>query len=99
MAMDYSEVKRIAKDVLINKWGHAFRVYLGNTQTLKFLQSIKDHKTAILNKPPIAENLALTTFNMLDRAYIDNYENNLRLERVRLYETPNCWADAIQEKN
>jgi 6-pyruvoyltetrahydropterin/6-carboxytetrahydropterin synthase len=51
MAMDYSEVKRIAKDVLINKWGHAFRVYLGNTQTLKFLQSIKDHKTAILNKP------------------------------------------------
>jgi 6-pyruvoyltetrahydropterin/6-carboxytetrahydropterin synthase len=51
MAMDYSEVKRIAKDVLINKWGHAFRVYLGNAQTLKFLQSIKDHKTAILNKP------------------------------------------------
>jgi len=36
---------------------------------------------------------------MLDRAYIDNYENNLRLERVRLHETLNCWADAIQEKN
>ena len=36
---------------------------------------------------------------MLDRAYIDNYENNLRLERVRLHETPNCWADEIQKKN
>ena len=51
MVMDYSEVKHIAKDVLINKWGHAFLVYLGNIQTLQFLQSIKDHKTAILNKP------------------------------------------------
>ena len=53
----------------------------------------------ILDMPPTAENLALTAFDILDRAYIDNYENNLRLERVRLNETPNCWADAIREKN
>jgi len=99
MAIDYSEVKRIAKDILINKWDHAFLVYSGDTQVLQFLQSIKDHKTVILDKPPTAENLALTAFNILDRAYIDNYENNLRLERVRLYETPNCWADAIREKD
>ncbi len=99
MVMDYSEVKRIAKDVLVNKWDHAFLVYSGDIQVLQFLQSIKDHKTVILDKPPTAENLALTAFNILDRAYIDNYENNLRLERVRLYETPNCWADAIREKD
>jgi 6-pyruvoyltetrahydropterin/6-carboxytetrahydropterin synthase len=99
MVMDYSEVKRIAKDVLVNKWDHAFLVYSGDIQVLQFLQSIRDHKTVILDKPPTAENLALTAFNILDRAYIDNYENNLRLERVRLYETPNCWADAIREKD
>ena len=98
MVMDYSEVKRIAKDVLINKWDHAFLVYSGDTQVLQFLQSIKDHKTVILDMPPTAENLALTAFDILDRAYTDNYENNLRLERVRLYETPNCWADAIRKK-
>ncbi len=27
MVMDYSEVKRIAKDVLVDKWDHAFLVY------------------------------------------------------------------------
>ena len=99
MVMDYSEVKRIAKDVLVNKWDHAFLVYSGDIQVLQFLQSIKDHKTVILDKPPTAENLALTAFNILDSAYIDNYENNLILERVRLYETPTCWADAIREKD
>jgi 6-pyruvoyltetrahydropterin/6-carboxytetrahydropterin synthase len=98
MVMDYSEVKRIAKDALINKWDHAFLVYSGDTQVLQFLQSIKDHKTVILDMPPTAENLALTAFDILDRAYKDNYENNLRLEQVRLYETPNCWADAIRKK-
>ena len=51
MAIDYSEVKRITKDVLINKSGHAFLAYLGNIQILQFLQSVKNHKTAILNKP------------------------------------------------
>ena len=99
MIMDYSEVKRIAKDVLIDKWDHAFLVYSGDIQVLKFLQSIKDHKTVVLDKPPTAENLALIAFDILDHAYIDNYENNLRLEQVRLYETPNCWADAIRKKN
>ncbi len=97
--MDYSEVKRIAKDTLINKWDHAFLVYSGDIQVLKFLQSIKDHKTVILDKPPTAENLALIAFDILDHAYIDNYENNLRLEKIRLYETPNCWADAIRKEN
>ncbi len=99
MIMDYSEVKRIAKDTLINKWDHAFLVYSGDIQVLKFLQSIKDHKTVILDKPPTAENLALIAFDILDHAYIDNYENNLRLEKIRLYETPNCWADAIRKEN
>jgi 6-pyruvoyltetrahydropterin/6-carboxytetrahydropterin synthase len=31
---------------------------------------------------------------MLDAAYVDRYGNQLRLEQVRLYETPNNWADA-----
>ena len=28
--------------------------------------------------------------------YQDRYGNHLRLERVRLFETPNCWADALR---
>ncbi len=96
MVMDYSEVKQIAKDALVDKWDHAFLVYSGDVQVLQFLQSIEDHKTVVLDTPPTAENLVLVAFNILDNAYQDNYGNHLRLEQVRLFETPNCWADAIR---
>ena len=33
---------------------------------------------------------------ILNAAYRDMYGNNLRLERVRLYETPNNWADRVR---
>ncbi len=98
MVMDYSEVKQIAKDVLVNKWDHAFLVYSGDVQVLQFLQSIENHKTVVLDTPPTAENLALVAFHILDNAYKDNYGNRLRLEQVRLFETPSCWADAIRGK-
>jgi len=96
MVMDYSEVKQIAKDALVDQWDHAFLLYSGDVHVLQFLQSIEDHKTVVLDTPPTAENLALIAFNILDNAYQDNYGNHLRLEQVRLFETPNCWADAIR---
>jgi 6-pyruvoyltetrahydropterin/6-carboxytetrahydropterin synthase len=45
---------------------------------------------------PTAENLAAEAFRILDAAYLDTFGNKLRLERVRLYETPNNWADAVR---
>ncbi|HBV21467.1 MAG TPA: 6-carboxytetrahydropterin synthase QueD [Nitrosomonas sp.] len=96
MVMDFSEVKRIAKSALVDKWDHAFLVYSGDTPVLQFLQSLKDHKTVVLDVQPTAENLAVIAFSILDEAYQDIYGNHLQLELVRLFETPNCWADAIR---
>lgn len=45
---------------------------------------------------PTAENLAQLAFTLLDPVYQDRYGNHLRLQQVRLYETPNCWADAAR---
>jgi 6-pyruvoyltetrahydropterin/6-carboxytetrahydropterin synthase len=98
MVMDYSEVKRIANVALVDLWDHAFLVYRQDLDVLQFLQSLDDHKTVVLDTPPTAENLALTAFRILDAAYQDTYGNHLRLEQVRLFETPNCWADAIRDK-
>jgi 6-pyruvoyltetrahydropterin/6-carboxytetrahydropterin synthase len=98
MVMDYSEVKRIANVALVDLWDHAFLVYRQDVEVLQFLQSLDDHKTVVLDSPPTAENLALTAFRILDVAYQDTYGNHLRLEQVRLFETPNCWADAIRGK-
>jgi 6-pyruvoyltetrahydropterin/6-carboxytetrahydropterin synthase len=98
MVMDYSEVKRIANVALVDLWDHAFLVYRQDLDVLQFLQSLDDHKTVVLDTPPTAENLALTAFRILDAAYRDTYGNQLRLEQVRLFETPNCWADAVRDK-
>lgn len=97
MVMDFSKVKQIAKAVLVDQWDHAFLVYSGDTLVFNFLQSLPDHKTVVLNVQPTAENLALLAFDTLKEAYQDTYGNHLQLEKVRLFETPNCWADAIRE--
>ena len=94
MVMDFSDVKNIANRVLINQWDHAFLVYQGDRSVVDFLASLPDHKTVVLPFVPTAENLAAEAFRILDAAYLDTYGNQLRLQRVRLYETPNNWADA-----
>lgn len=96
MVMDFSEVKALAKQHVVDLWDHAFLVYSGDAQVLTFLQSLPDHRTVVLDCVPTAENLAEAAFRILDPVYRDTYGNHLRLERVRLYETPNCWADAVR---
>ncbi|MEO1767806.1 6-carboxytetrahydropterin synthase QueD [Thiobacter aerophilum] len=96
MVMDYGDVKRIAMEQLINAWDHAFLVYRGDTVVREFLESLPGHKTVVLDSVPTAENLAAAAFRILDKAYVDVFGNRLRLERVRIYETPNNWADAVR---
>lgn len=93
MVMDFSDVKRIAKEIVVDVWDHAFLVYRGDTQVLNFLQSIPGHKTVVLDVVPTAENLAQAAFKLLDPAYRDTYNNHLILQKIRLFETPNNWAD------
>ena len=97
MVMDYSQVKSIANDVLVSHWDHAFLVYRQDCSVVEFLASLPGHKTVILPVVPTAENLAAEAFRILDAAYLDKLGNALRLERVRIYETPNNWADAQRE--
>jgi len=93
MVMDFSDVKRIAKEQVVDAWDHAFLVYRGDKAVMDFLATMPNHKTVVLDVIPTVENLALVAFETLVGAYRDTYGNHLRLERVRLYETPNNWAD------
>jgi 6-pyruvoyltetrahydropterin/6-carboxytetrahydropterin synthase len=96
MVMDFAQVKAIAKAHLVDPWDHAFLVFREDRKVVDFLASLPDHKTVVLDVIPTAENLVELAFRILDPLYRDTYGNQLRLERVRLYETPNCWADAIR---
>ncbi len=95
MVMDFSDVKRIAQEKLVNVWDHAFLVYRGDQQVCDFLATLPDHKTVVLDVIPTAENLALTAFKLLDPAYQNTYGKHLKLEKIRLFETPNNWADCL----
>ena len=97
MVMDFSEVKALACRHVVDLWDHAFLVYAGDAKVVEFLASLPEHKTVVLDCIPTAENLAETAFRILDAVYRDVYGNQLRLEQVRLYETPNCWADALRK--
>ncbi len=96
MVMDFSLVKSLAKQHLVDAWDHAFLVYSGDAAVASFLASLPDHKTVLLDCVPTAENLAQLAFSILDAVYRGSYGNHLHLKRVRLYETPNCWADALR---
>lgn len=98
MVMDFSQVKDLAKQHVVDLWDHSFLVFAGDRAVVDFLNSMPGHKTVILDRVPTAENLAQIAFELLDAAYRDTYGNHLRLAQVRLYETPNCWADAIRRQ-
>jgi 6-pyruvoyltetrahydropterin/6-carboxytetrahydropterin synthase len=95
MVMDFSDVKSIAKESVVNVWDHAFLVYQHDMEVLHFLNSLPNHKTVVFPTVPTAENMALEAFKILKSKYHDTYGNHLKLEKVRLYETPNSWADAL----
>lgn len=94
MVMDFSDVKAIARSSVVDVWDHAFLVYEGDSEVLNFLNTLAGHKTVVMSSVPTAENMAAEAFRILNNEYRDFYGNHLKLERVRLYETPNSWADA-----
>jgi len=98
MVMDFSSVKAIALKQVAEPWDHAFLAWREDRAVIDFLASLPGHKTVLFDAPPTAEHLAQTAFYILDRVYTEKYGSNLRLERVRLYETPNCWADASRDE-
>lgn len=95
MVMDFSDVKAIARRTVVDIWDHAFLVYRHDQPVLNFLNSLPNHKTVVMDTVPTAENMAAEAFRILKAEYHDSYGNHLKLERVRLYETPNSWVDAL----
>ncbi len=97
MLMDFSDVKALANQHLVHVWDHAFLVYDKDVAVRDFLASLPDHKTVVINKIPTVENLARTAFDILKPVYRDRYGTGLRLHRIVLHETPNCWAEITED--
>jgi 6-pyruvoyltetrahydropterin/6-carboxytetrahydropterin synthase len=93
MIMDFSDVKALAKEHLVDVWDHAFLVYEKDAAVKEFLASLPNHKTVVIDRIPTVENLAAVAFGILKAAYKDRYGTGLKLHKLVLHETPNCWAE------
>ncbi|HWJ93684.1 MAG TPA: 6-carboxytetrahydropterin synthase QueD, partial [Telluria sp.] len=90
MIMDFSDVKVLAKQHLVDVWDHAFLVYEKDDKVREFLASLPGHKTVIIDRIPTVENLAQVAFGILKNVFTDRYGTGLRLHKLVLHETPNC---------
>lgn len=93
MIMDFSDIKALAKQHLVDVWDHAFLVYAKDQPVRDFLASLPNHKTVVIDRIPTVENLAQLAFDILKAAYLDHYGTGLHLHKLVLHETPNCWAE------
>ncbi len=98
MIMDFSDVKALAKQNLVDVWDHAFLVYAKDAPVRDFLASLFGHKTVVIDRIPTVENLARTAFDILKAAYQDRYGTGLHLQKLVLHETPNCWAEVTGDE-
>lgn len=98
MIMDFSDVKLLAKQHLVDVWDHAFLVYENDHAVRKFLESLPDHKTVVIDRTPTVENLAKVAFDILQAVFLDKFGTGLRLYKLVLHETPNCWAEITNER-
>ena len=93
MVMDFKDAKELIKKTIVEEWDHSFIVYKYDAVVLKFLQSLNDHKTVVFPLVPTAENMALVAMDKLKISFTKEFGSLIRPFKVRLYETPNNWAD------
>lgn len=93
MLMDFSEVKKLAQTHLVSHWDHAFLVYEQDLAVRQFLDTLPGHKTVVVDRIPTVENLAQIAFDTLREVYETHYDSGLTLQSIKLYETPNAWAE------
>ena len=93
MVLDFGDIKRLTNQYVVEPWDHAFLVAKEDEKLVAFLASLPNHKTVIMDHVPTVENLATTAFAILQPVFNKAFGGRLELSAVRLYETPNCWAD------
>ena len=93
MVLDFGDIKRLTNQYIVDLWDHAFLVAKEDEGLVAFLASLPNHKTVVMEHVPTVENLANLAFAILQPVFSKAFGGRLELSALRLYETPNCWAD------
>ena len=93
MVLDFGDIKRLTNQYVVEPWDHAFLVAKEDEGLVAFLATLPNHKTVVMEHVPTIENLASAAFALLEPVFAKAFDGRLQLSSLRLYETPNCWAD------
>ena len=97
MVVDFSDIKSISHNEILNKLDHAFMVWDKDIELITYMNSSNDHKVVIVPFTPTAENVSKYIFEVLDSKFKDVYKTGLKLCSIKLWETPTSYA--IYTKN
>ena len=92
MVIDFADIKKIAKDFIHNKLDHAFMIWNEDKELIDFFNKSSGHKPVIVSFTPTAENVALFIYEELKNKFHDAYKTNLKLDSIKLWETPTSYA-------
>jgi 6-pyruvoyltetrahydropterin/6-carboxytetrahydropterin synthase len=100
MVVDFGDLKTMMNVEIGEPWDHAFLVASSDKEACDASAMMgQGHKTVFLTCVPTVENLAAIAFQKLDeRIRTTDVGSHFELHHVRLYETPNCWADVFQPR-
>ena len=94
MVLDFSDLKQVIKEVVIDRFDHALIVPAGeNVECLRQFQ--QEGKLVEVPFQPTCENLTLHIAEMLSEQMPENVE----LYSVRLYETPTSYSEWVVTDN
>ena len=96
MVIDFSDIKTIANKLLDGELDHGFMYYKRDPIMVAFFEDSEEtaaFKSIPVPFVPTAENISRWIFDKLEPEYKDKYGTGLKLKRIRLYETPNSFAD------
>ena len=92
MVIDFADIKKTAQILIQEELDHAFMVWEKDIELLEFFKNSKGHKPVIVPFTPTAENVAAYIFNELKDKFTDVFKTGLRLQSVKLWETPSSYA-------
>lgn len=91
--IDFGEIKRILGAWIDEHWDHNVVYQASDGLLAPMAQAHRSHglrQWYAIEAPPTAEHLARYLF---DKAVELLADHRVRVTRVRIYETPNCWAE------
>jgi len=86
--IDFSLLKKVCGTWLDVHWDHGLICHEDDGELINLCNE-QDWKSYILPFNPTAENMAKYLFNKFQELLM----GNIRISHIRVYETPNCWAD------